>query len=268
LQQTLSGVTIIKIHTLFKAALKKAMLWKWISENPIDYVKAPSKATKPRMSSRRSDRRDTLTPDEITKFIDSCPQFQTQCLWLFFAYSGARASEVLAAKWSDIDFDKNVFHLRQKIVQTKKVNKFDKLKTDKSERDIPFPEDFIKALKKLKIEQNILRLKSEYWEDVDLIFTTKYGTPLRITNLGSQCYRILDKAEIKKHVTPHMFRHSFATNALKNGVNVKVISDFLGHSSVKITLDIYSHVDLDDKRDVSELMGSLIKIPGVKKASK
>jgi integrase len=260
LQQTLAGATVVKIHNQLKAALKKARGWRWIDENPMDFVRAPSRKTKPSVTNRRHEPKDVLTPEEIDRFIDACGDLRTKCLWLFFALSGARASEVFAARWKDLDLEKNVFNLQQKLVQTKQVKKFDVPKTEKSTRSIPFPAWFVELLRKLKTEQNKIRLKSLFWEDNDLVFATAYGKPLRLSNLGEKCYKICDSAGIKKHVTPHSFRHSFATNARRNGVDLKDISEFLGHSSIRITSDIYSHVSIDDKRKTSEIVSNLIKM--------
>ncbi len=247
LQSRLSAETIYKIHVQFKTSYKKARQWKWVTEDPFEFVKPPKRVRSPK---------DILTPDELNLFFDACDDLRTKTLWLFFALTGARSQEVLGARWRDIK--ENVWNVSQVRIETTKVKKFDEPKTEKSKRSIPLEPELVAILKKLKVEQNIERLQSAAWADNDLIFSTGLGNPLRLSNLGEKCSEIATRAGITKKVHPHLFRHTFASLGLKAGVGIKFISEFLGHANISITANIYSHVNLDDKREVSSAVAGMI----------
>jgi integrase len=267
LQSTLSGITISQIHVLFKTCLTTARRWKWITENPMDEVSMPNKESKPINPKRKPQVKQVLTVDEVERFLASCDTLRKKTLWLFFAYTGARAQEVFGAKWKYIDFENRTFNVQEVLVRMKGVFKFDAPKTAKSRRLIPLPGDLIEMLKKHRVEQLEYRLKmGSKWIDNDLVFPTHRGLPRRLSNMPEMCGIIAKAAGITKSVTPHIFRHSFATLARRNGVDLDDIGKFLGHSNINITSRYYSHVDLNDKRKTSEVVSSLFN--GVGKVSK
>lgn len=259
LQDKFTGEFIVKIHNQLGGALKKAKAWKWINENPMREAAPPSRKTKPKNPVRRIVPKDTLQPAEMFRLFDHCPTVSLRAQWMFFALTGARASEVFAARWRDADLTRGVFFVRQVLVQQKRVKKFDAPKTEKSVRRIPLPAAFVPILKAHKIAQNVARLRAgEKWVDNDLIFPTGFGKPQRLSNIGEKLARLCADAGIVKHITPHSFRHTFATLARQSGEDLKVISEYLGHASIRITADIYSHVDFDEKRKISDRMAGLI----------
>jgi len=254
LQAKLKPKTISQIHAQLKAALKKARMWKWVDDNAAEFVRPPKiiKVIK-----------DTLTADELNRFFEACLDLSSKAFWLTFALTGARAQEVCGAKWKDVDFENNIWKVSQVLVQTGTLRKFDEPKTETSKRQIPLSPKLGAALKKHRIKQMEQRLKiGEAWADNDLIFPRATGEPQGLRNIGELCTKIRKRAGIDKNATPHLFRHSFATLALHNGANIKSLSEFLGHARVSITLDIYSHVNLDDKRKVSNVMSDLLSKTG------
>jgi integrase len=250
LQKKYAPETIFKIHTQLKSALRRARLWKWVSDNPAEYVKPPKRA---------KSAKDTLTVEELNAFFAACPDNRSRAMWTFFALTGGRASEVLAARWRDIDFTAKTFRVEQVLIQTKQVKRFDVPKTTHSRRTIPLSDDLLLILKKHKTEQNIERLKTgDKWQDNDLVFPYRSGKPQRLSNIGEKCTLIATAAGIVKKVHPHLFRHTWATLSLQAGVNIKVLSGILGHASVKISLDVYSHINLSDKSEAIGRMSDLI----------
>jgi integrase len=248
LQTDLSAETIYKIHTQFKAAYKKARQWKWVADNPFEFAKPPK---------RTKSKKVILTVDELNRFLSACDSFKSRALWTFFILTGARSQEVLAARWKDIKG--GVWHLSQVRIETPKVKKFDRPKTEGSAREVPLSPALLETLEKLKVEQNIQRIAAgDEWNDFDLIFCTGLGNPLRLSNLGEKCAEIAEMAGITKKVHPHLLRHSFITNLIQSGADVKTVAELVGHVTTKTTLDIYTHTDMENKQRAVETFSVLI----------
>jgi integrase len=253
---SLSPVMVSKIYRLLKTMLEKAARWDWITKNPMMEIKAPKLVKKSK---------EILTPEELSAFFAACPPEQ-RTQWIFTALVGCRTGETLGAKWKDIDFDKKVFNVTEVLVRLKKpegekrdVWKFDTPKTQSSIRKIPLSDDLISILKKHKVEQNKIRLRiGDLWQDYDLIFPTRYGKPQRLSNIGQKVKRIAKEAGIDKTVSPHALRHSYITLAIDNGMDIKTVSEMVGHSDIRVTLNIYKQTKFSDKRAVAETISGLI----------
>lgn len=155
--------------------------------------------------------------------------------------TGVRRGEAMALRWSDINWDRrNVSITRSLHEETGTGWVAGPTKTGRS-RVISLRPDTVKALKRLKAEQAGRQLKAEYWEDRDLVFSTSTGRPLD----RRWMQRLLDRACARAGIPRRKLketRHTFATLGLRAGVPVKIISEALGHASVAITYDVYSHV--------------------------
>lgn len=141
--------------------------------------------------------------------------------------TGLRSGELRGLTWSDIDFRKREISINKTLVyikdmETKKyVFKYQTPKTKNSIRIIPMQESVYKALKRQKIQLKEMQLMCEGWEN-------------------------LEGFEPIPHFYPHALRHTFATRCFEAGIEAKVVQGFLGHYSIAITLDLYTHVT-DDK---------------------
>jgi integrase len=154
--------------------------------------------------------------------------------------------EYLALKWSDIDLKKGTATVRRAIVWSQKKGvgwHFDEPKTSRSRRTIPLPASTVKALIEHRRRQGEERLRvGSEWQDHGLVFTTKFGSPIDIPTLTKQWFKpALSKAELPVFRL-YDLRHTHATLLLSNGENPKVASERLGHSTIVLTLDTYSHV--------------------------
>lgn len=261
LHKDLSGEMVWKIYNQFKRAFKKAKSWKWIIENPFDEVPSPRRKAKAKSSIRNQKPTAVFTPNELEEFLNACPDDNRRNMYLFFALTGCRPQEVFAARWQDVDNEKMEFSVNQALVQTKEVKKFGPPKTEKSKRIIPLPDELLEALKKHKVEQNKIRLKTgSLWVNNDLIFPTRYGKPQRLSNLGEKINVIKSKTGIDKNITPKSFRKTYATIGRKYVLNRKAVSDVLGHDNEKITDDFYVVVERADQREASEtIVAHLLK---------
>ena len=157
-----------------------------------------------------------------------------------------RPEEYLSLKWKDIDFQ-NCTAIVQRALVWRKGGGYiwDKPKTAKSRRIVPMPQTLMLKLKEHKRLQTEYRFKlGAAYENHDLVFASQVGKALHYGNLTKRHYEeILERAGMKDEgFVLYSLRHKCATLLLSAGANPKVVAERLGHSSVKMTLDVYSHV--------------------------
>ena len=155
-------------------------------------------------------------------------------------YTGLRIGELLALKWTDIDFKNKLININrtfETISNNHKVMTYEDLpKTDNSIRELPISNQLLSILKKLKSIS-----KSDY------VVASYKDTSIKIRAYQKSFENLLNKLKIK-HYSFHSLRHTFATRLLENGVDVKTISELMGHSSPTITLNRYVHTNIENKR--------------------
>lgn len=173
---------------------------------------------------------------------------------LLCLYTGLRIGEICALKWSDIDLSNQVIHVRKTLQRIKNPNDvipktviiIDEPKSSKSVRDIPIPTFMIPQL--IKIGRN-LDPKSYF-----ITCSPRFIEP--------RTYQFRYKAFLKSIDVPyknfHVLRHTFATECIRLGIDVKTVSELLGHTSVKITLERYVHSDIDMKRKQLEKLYAFV----------
>ncbi len=235
----LSARTIELILVTLKSALKQALVENLITRNAAEHVKKPRKVKK--------DIR-VLTVDEMSRLMDAAKADRMGPVFITMLGTGLRISEVVALTWLDVDLTSGVLHVRRGAVRsrtpessTSKMIVQDP-KTRSGKRRIPMPENVVITLKQWKAvqAQEKLLLGTAY-ADSGRLFTTPTGTPLEARNAARKLEQLAKKAEID-HVNPHALRHTYATRLLEAGVHPKVVQELLGHSTITLTLDTYSHV--------------------------
>lgn len=235
LQTTLSPKTIRNAHIALSGALKQAVEWGMISTNATKLVKLP----------KRKRREFTIfSTEEAMKFLKALSGKQHETLFRFALETGMRPEEYLALKWSDVDFARSTVRVQRTLLRKEKGGwAFEECKTDKSRRSIKVSGNLIDRLRIHKTEQLSHRMEAaNLYEPLDLVFASNYGRPIDHDNLANRHFRpLLKKAELRS-IRLYDLRHTCASLLLASGENPKVVSERLGHSSVAITLDTYSHV--------------------------
>lgn len=155
-------------------------------------------------------------------------------------YTGLRIGELLALKWNDIDFKNKLIYINRTFETTsnnhKTITYEDIPKTNNSIRELPMSNQLLSILKELKSIS-----KSDY------VIASYKNTSIKIRAYQKSFENLLNKLEIK-HYSFHSIRHTFATRLLENGVDVKTISELMGHSSPTVTLNRYVHTNIENKR--------------------
>lgn len=230
----LSARIVRHTHSALRNALKQAVKWELLQKNVAELCELPKVL--------HIERR-VFSEDEAQIFLETASQMPNGLIFEFALLSGMRPEEYLALQWKDLDLEKNTAQVRRALVRHKGIWTFEKPKTSKSARIISFPKPLFDKLKNHKRQQNEIRLKNGLiWENHDLVFCSELGTPHTIPNLTYRYFRpILAKAKLPQ-LRLYDLRHSNATLLLLALENPKVVAERLGHSTVVLTLDTYSHV--------------------------
>ena len=184
----------------------------------------------------------TLTFDEQRIYLATASQPLRDTTTLMLE-TGMRPEEYLGLQWVDIDFERRTVAIQRELVWHKKLWTFEKPKTARSRRTISLPATLLHRLHEHKRTQAEARLKAgPDWQANGLVFCSETGSPLSIPNLTYRYYRpTLKKAELPQ-IRLYDLRHTCATLLLIAEENPKVVSERLGHSTILLTLDTYSHV--------------------------
>lgn len=232
--------------TVIKIILNEAVEDKLIRENPAKGVKSVKIKEKASDTYHRA-----LTEVEQEQFMDAAKENYYYELLAFQLLTGMRLGEVGALYWSDIDEEMNVIHVRRTITRTEEgiFHVGDSPKSDAGVRDIPMNERIIKLLgrQREKQEKMMKRIKAHQSpEEQSLCFLSPTGRMVGHGPVNKSIRRILYKLEEKGiHMEPftsHALRDTFATRYIEQGGNPQTLKTILGHSSLSITMDLYSHV--------------------------
>lgn len=185
------------------------------------------------------------------------------------AYTGLRVGELLALKWSDIDFDAHTLRVSKTYFNaSNNLREYELLtpKTNESIRTITIDEIVINLLLDHQDKQEQIKKENEpFYKDEGFIFTNNQGYPRLVRHVGYRMERLLkmvnngkDEDE-KKHVTPHSFRHTHTSLLIEANVHIKEIQERLGHSDINTTMDIYAHMTKEIKKEASARFSNLMK---------
>jgi len=184
-----------------------------------------------------------LAPGDITRFLDVAKETPYYVLYCLLLYTGLRRGEALALRWRNIDIlgaELQVVETAFKLGDGTYVIK--EPKTPHSCRAVSLPPSLAVLLRQYRADQAVLRAKlGKTLTEEDLVFARQDGRPLD-PNAVTRIFSKLVRKEGFPHIRLHDLRHTHATLMLKAGVHPKVVSERLGHASISITLDTYSHV--------------------------
>lgn len=225
---------------------KYAVLMDILDSNPFDKVIKP----KSRQTQRKG---NFLTKKELKEFLKLA---QNTTLSYFFplvhlmSYTGLRQGEALALKWSDIDFENKRITVNKTAVRIEGKQSLQTPKTKNSKRVISIDPTTLSILKNWKKDQIKIYFKNgKHFEgDENFIFTNQRGEWVHIHNFIRYFKRFIADHKLKP-ITPHGLRHTHASLLFSAGVEPKNISDRLGHSTVQITLDLYTHITEEQRSD-------------------
>lgn len=252
----LKGSTIQHFHANIHKALKFALRHKLITQNPMECVERP-KAQKFSGS--------FYTANELEQLFRAAQGDPMEFPILMAAFYGLRRSEIVGLRWQSIDFENNTISIDHTVVQYRvdgeqKVVGKDRTKNQSSCRTMPLVPQFRELLLRMKSEQEENRkLCGNCYTESDYIFVNGMGQSYTPTYVTQRFKKLLNKHGLRL-IRFHDLRHSCASLLLKNGVHMKDIQDWLGHSDYSTTANIYAHLDTGTKKISAETMSQVLTI--------
>lgn len=245
-EEGLSGCTAQKHHNLLHLAFKHAMKKRIIPFNPCDQANRP-KAVKYVAS--------YYNETKLKELLMALRDDPLRIVIMLTIYYGVRRSEVLGIKWSAIDYDEELIHLRHKIIEDKSNGKtvirgMDIMKSKSSMRSLPLMTFICEELRKEKERQEEMKkvLRGSYNRKYEEYVCVDSMGNLFKPNYVTNHFAVLLRQHGLDKIRFHDLRHSCATLMLSNGEDMKKIQGWLGHSTITITADTYAHLDAQSKR--------------------
>jgi len=253
---------IVIAHAVLRSALSEAKRLQLVALNAAELVKVPKPKARPIVP---------LTPEQATTFLKAADSHRLGALFSIALACGLRLGEATGLKWDDVDLDTGEIHIRQQLQVVDKRLVLQTLKTEKSRRTLVLPSVCIAALKTHRKQQRVERLKAgDRWVDTGLVFTTyrqttarKVGAGLHPRNVTRVLSAILTAAQLP-HVGFHALRHSAASLLIAAGVELVEVSKLLGHSEVRLTADLYAHLQKQTATTAARLMDAILGAQGVR----
>jgi integrase len=239
------------LHAVLHSALKQALRWGLLPRNPAAAVQAPRPQRRPMQA---------LDAEQAGRLLTAAADDPLGALYVLALMTGMRQGELLGLQWADVDGEAGRLTVRHTL-QWHPGGRWtlDEPKTGHSRRTIRLPASALGALRAHRARQAADRLAlGAAWADLGLVFPNGVGRPLRPANLADRTHRKLLARAGLPAIRFHDLRHTYATLALGSGVPVKVVSETLGHASITLTLDTYSHVLPDMQDDAAARMEALL----------
>ncbi len=239
----LSAKTLRLHKNVIRQALKEAVKDNLINTNPCDKIVLPK---------LQRYEWHFYNNEELAKLFEAIKDESLYPLIKVTAIYGLRRSEVLGLKWDSIDFSNNLVTIKHTVSLGTSVVEKDKTKNETSYRSFPLTEDIRNIVLSLKeAEQRNRKIFGKEYISNEYIFKWDNGQPYQPTYITHQFSKLLDKYSLK-HIRFHELRHSCASWLIFQGFNLKDIQEWLGHADIKLTANIYSHLDIQRKDNMAQ----------------
>jgi integrase len=210
--------------------------WSLIPRNPADDVKAPTPTPK---------EMHPLSAEEARRLLDAARDDRFEAFYVLAVHTGMRRGELLGLKWDDVDLENATVRVRRTLTR---IDNGCRLalgppKNKKSRRTVRLTERAVEALRS-HLERQLAEIEAlgDLYKDQGLVFTTEAGTLINPSNLRQRSLAPLLKRAGLPQITFHDLRHTCASLLFQKNVHPKFVQELLGHASVSITLEIYSHM--------------------------
>ena len=246
----LSALTVLHHHRILREALQQAVRWQLIGRNICDAVDPPR-------PSRREIR--VLNEEERRHLLEVASGSPLHLAIMILLGTGMRRGELLALRWSDIDFARGVLSISRSLEHSRSGVMFKATKTIKGCREIVLPGIILEMLHRHKAVQASQRLLiGAAYKNSDLVVCEVGGSPVVPGSLTGRFRTLARKAGLTGF-TLHGLRHTHATDLLRAGIHPKIASERLGHSTVGTTMDVYSHVVATMQKDAATIVDGQLR---------
>jgi integrase len=251
LSDRVAAGSVVKIHGVLRSALSDAQRLDLVPRNVAKAAKPPS---------LQASKRRALTFPEAQRLLAAASGDRLEALFVIALTMGLRRGELLGLRWSDFDPADHVLRIERAVQRTAGQLRFVEPKTPRSRRVLPVPQVAVAAFSAHRARQARERLAAgDSWHDDDLIFASSVGTPMEPRNVNRRFNELRAKAGLD-WLRLHDLRHACATYLLANGVEARSVMEILGHSTIRLTMDIYGHVLPDRLRAAASAMDRAMEI--------
>jgi integrase len=245
LESGLSARSVEQTHCVLHLALKQAMHWGIIGRNPSELVTPPRPRTREMTALNRS---------QLQRLLDVTAGSRWHVLWVLLGTTGLRLGEALGLKWDDVDLAERRLVVRRTLQRYPgRGLVFAPPKTEKSRRTIHLSEAARQSLLRHCQSEPDRRARAEDWMKSGLVFTSLRGGPVESGEINRALTRALQAAGLP-HIRVHDLRHTVASILLERAVHPKIVQELLGHSTIRLTLDTYSHLTPALHREAAQTM--------------
>lgn len=240
--------TRVALFTLFESAVENELIIK----NPV------TKGIKC-ISGKPSKEKRVLTLEEQRLFLEGAKACSNYNQYAFLLQTGLRTGEMVGLKWSDIDFDKKIMHIRRTMEYRHSVGEWriGEPKSKSGYRDVPLTQEAINILTNQK--KKLTHMKVIPMEFSEFVFLSRKGEPTKNSTYDTKLFYYCDKIGIKRF-SMHTLRHTFATRCIEAGMQPKTLQIILGHSNIGITMNLYVHVTEEQKTKEIQDIEHMLKI--------
>ena len=245
----MAPATIKRIYNIMQSLFHFAVSQNYLKETPCRGVILPTK------DSTKDEKRKSLTETELPKFLELFEGYTVlNTIVKVLIYTGMRSGEALGLQWSDVDFEKRLITVNHTLSDVGGKHFLTTPKTKTSRRTIYMNETLIEILKEHKLQQHklIFSLGGKF-EHPEMIFTSELGNYKDRSCLNTSFRRYLKGTDFE-FMTLHCLRHTNATLLLNSGVDLKIVSEHLGHSDVGTTANIYTDVLDSTRKKTAEII--------------
>lgn len=255
-----------KVRILLLDIFNKAIINDYVRKNPAKGI-----------TIKRDENKDirVLSLEEQVSFFNCCKGTFYDNFFITALATGMRVGEIAALRISDIDFENKLISVNRTLVYQKyetdncKTFHFELPKTKTSMRQIPITKQCEIALKRQYIQKNVISSKSPKKTEKqfeDLLFTTKFNTPLNSQIVCDAIEKIISEINLTRDATEemetfscHCFRHTFATRCFEAGIQPKTVQSYLGHATLQMTMDLYTSVLSEHKMSEMDKLESVLE---------
>lgn len=250
MSQGFSANTVKRHHANIRKCLKKALIDDIITSNPADKVQLP-KVEKYNAK--------YYTSEQVKLLLDKAKDSDIEHIIVLCTYYGLRRSEVLGLKWDAVNFNDNTIRICNTVTKMYGLCEKERTKNSSSNRTLPLISVVKKYLLKLKEEQEEYKnLFGKCYFDSDYICVKKDGSHITPDDASYKFREFLKKNNLP-HIRLHDLRHSCASMLIAQGVDIKVIQEWLGHSSIATTGNIYGHLQFKQKIETGNMLENLLE---------
>ncbi len=246
----LSAKSIRYIRGTLRTALNQAVRWEILSRNPASLVDGPRVGhyeIRP------------FTPEEARAFLAAMKGDRLESLYSVALTIGLRQGEALGLCWKEVDLKMGYLRVSKQLQRFDGETRLVEPKTARSRRTLALPASITRSLREHRDRQLEERAAAgDRWTETDLVFTTTTGRPIDATKISKDFHRHLDRAGLAQRRF-HDLRHSCATLLLVQGVSPRVVMEVLGHSQISLTMNTYTHVLPELRRQAADRMDELLE---------